>query len=235
LNKRFWILLGTATGIVVVVCGFAFVLDSETLGIGYVDPLAPEGPPGEPETAAIALDRTVPDCALHDLRGDEVSSASLRGPTPTVIEFGSFTCPYCTGQAAPMDRLAEKYKGRVRFVFVYTDEAHPGIAILPDGYRGSRDMLTDKPTPAHRLSAAYILRDTLAVQREILVEPTAGQGLREGCCLAAWKYHPGIVADRDGRVVYAAKWLKTDSLDEFLTQLLDHPSECRPVFDDTGP
>jgi thiol-disulfide isomerase/thioredoxin len=224
-----------AAGIVGVVCGFAFIVDCETLGIGYAEPLAPLGPPGEPDTAAIALDRTVPDFALRDLSGNEVESASLRGPTPTVIEFGSFTCKFCTAQAESMDRLADKYRGKVRFVFVYSDEAHPGIAFLPDGYRGSRDMLTDKPTPAQRLSAAYILRDTLAVQREILVEPTAGQGLREGCCLSAWKYHPGIVADRNGRVVYAAKWLKSKSLDEFLTQLLDHPDGCKPAFDDTGP
>jgi hypothetical protein len=235
LGTRFWIPFGVLSSCAVAACAIAIVIDPGSLAVADPQPWAPEPSPGPPETAAVALDRTVPGCPLYDLEGRALSSAALRGPTPVVFEFGSFTCKFATGQAEPMDRLADKYRGRVRFVFIYTDEAHPGIAQLPDGYSGPRDSFSAIPTPADRQTAARILRDALAVRRDILVEPVGGPGLREGCGLGTWRGHPGLVADPDGRVVYAANWLKADALDAFLTVLLDRPDECRPVADDSAP
>src|SRR3954468_4911791 len=108
--KRLWIALAALTACAAALWMTALVLDPEVLRIGYSEPLAPDGPPA---TSAFALDQVLPDCTLYDLDGNRVTSAALRGPTPTAVEFGSFTCKYCTGQAGAMDQLAEKYRGQV--------------------------------------------------------------------------------------------------------------------------
>ncbi len=238
MSKRIKILLAVLIGSVVTAWIVAFAVDSESLGIGVAEPLAPDGPPLPPdysESAGVALDKVVPDCTLHDLNGSAAPPNALRNPIPTVIEFGSFTCKYCTSQIGMMDGLAAKYRGKVKFLLVYGNEAHPGIAYLPGGYEGDRKSFTLTPTKADRLAAAKILRDTLAVQRDILIEDVESENMRERCYLRAWMYHPGLVVDPNGRVVYAAKWLKAESVDQFLAKYLASDGKCEPVCDDSPP
>ena len=213
-----------------------FVIEAVTLNTPQ--PLAVEpdsGGPRESESAETALGKTVPDCVLNDLDGHAVRPDILRGHAPTMIEFGSFTCPYCTGQANVMDDLSAKYRDHVRFIFVYGEEAHPGIAYLPGGYRGSREPFTYTPTNDDRLAAAKILRDTLGLKRDVLIEDVDSGNTREQCYLRSWMYHPGIVVAPDGKIVYAAKWLKADLLDKFLAKYLATGGQCDAEFDDSAP
>ena len=43
---------------------------------------------------------------------------------PTVLVFGSYTCPKLRGSAAALKQLSEQYRGRVDFRLVYIREAH---------------------------------------------------------------------------------------------------------------
>lgn len=213
----------------------ATVLDSETFGIIDPQPLAPEVPPDPNETARIALGKKLPPCALCDLDGNLVDPFPRPDQIPTVIEFGSFTCKYCTGEADNLDDLAEKYEGKIRFVLVYTEEAHPGRAFFPQGYNGRRDIFTAQPTKEQRLTAAIVLRDTMSIQREVLIDDVNDETLCDRVGLHIWQYHSGIVVNDERRIVYASKWLKAANLDEFLAQYIASDGKCEPMADDTGP
>jgi len=159
-----------------------------------------------------------------------VRLGEFRGHVPVVVEFGSFTCPYCTVQCGEMDALARRYDGKVAFLFVYGEEAHYGTAILPNEYAGDRSMFTDDPTDAQRRAAADTMRSELEVHRPMLLAPT-GNDLRAKF-LAGRLGNPGFVVDPAGRIVFAARWLKARQLDEYLQAYLDSGGATPPVADE---
>lgn len=65
----------------------------------------------------------------------------------TVIETGSTTCPLYCAQIEPMREVAGRHPD-VRFVMLYTREAHPG------GRRGAHVDLDDKLAEARRVDAS---------------------------------------------------------------------------------
>jgi len=121
-----------------------------------------------------------------------------------------------------MDALAARYAGRVKFLFAYTDEAHPSREFLPEGYTGDHAPFTEAPTPARRLAAARAFRAALKVRREVLVEPVVGPGVPRPF-LHAPAYHPVFVVGLDGRLLYSAYWLDAAELDTFLRAYLARP------------
>ena len=65
----------------------------------------------------------------------------------TVIETGSTTCPLYASNVSPMRAVSEGHPG-VRFLMLYTREAHPG------GSRSAHTSLQDKVEAASGLPSA---------------------------------------------------------------------------------
>jgi hypothetical protein len=72
-----------------------------------------------------------PDFALTDIDGKIVKLADLVGDKPLVIQLGSYSCPVFRYRRFDVQELQRDYAGRVDFVVVYTQEAHPADAINP--------------------------------------------------------------------------------------------------------
>ncbi len=72
-----------------------------------------------------------PDFTLTDIDGNEVHLADLVGDKPLVIQLGSYSCPVFRYRRFDVQELQRDYAGRVDFVVVYTQEAHPFDANNP--------------------------------------------------------------------------------------------------------
>jgi len=121
---------------------------------------------------------------------------------PTVVETGSVTCPAYRANVEPMRRVRDRYSG-VRFVVLYTREAHPGKHLGPHA------SLEDK------LRRARQLRDGLGEDRELVVDDPSGSLHR-----AIGGFPNSVhVLDAEGRVVYRAEWASAGAVDEVLGRL----------------
>lgn len=67
---------------------------------------------------------SLPDLAFESLDGAPAALSSLRG-RPTVLVFGSCTCEPFVRSMAAISELEREFRGRVAFLLVYIDEAHP--------------------------------------------------------------------------------------------------------------
>lgn len=72
-----------------------------------------------------------PDFELLDLDGNTVALHDLVGERPVVVQLGSYSCPVFRYRRFDVQELQRDFTGRVDFVIVYTQEAHPVDAISP--------------------------------------------------------------------------------------------------------
>ena len=66
----------------------------------------------------IKVGAKAPAAKLTDVSGKTVDLASYYGKTPVLLEFWATWCPNCKELEPRMHALAEKYKGRAKFVGV---------------------------------------------------------------------------------------------------------------------
>ena len=66
-----------------------------------------------------------PEFTLTDLDGNNVSLRDLVGKKPVVLQLGSYSCPVFRYRRFDVQKLQREFAGRVDFVVVYTQEAHP--------------------------------------------------------------------------------------------------------------
>jgi len=71
-------------------------------------PPPPEAPPTEDEHAVVALDLPA-----------DAPSRGPRGAPVTLVEFSDFQCPYCARAQKAVAAVEEKYRGRLRRVFMH--------------------------------------------------------------------------------------------------------------------
>ena len=83
------------------------------------------------DATAPAEGTPAPDFRLSDIDGNEVTLADLVGEKPVVVQLGSYSCPVFRYRRFDMQKLQREFAGRVDFVVVYTQEAHPYDAINP--------------------------------------------------------------------------------------------------------
>src|SRR5262245_18083161 len=57
-----------------------------------------------------------------------ISLAELHAKKPTVLVFGSMTCPPFKGQLEAVDTVYADFSDRAEFLFIYIREAHPDSA-----------------------------------------------------------------------------------------------------------
>jgi hypothetical protein len=88
----------------------------------------------------LAVGQPAPDFVLKSYPGgEEVRLSSLRGQTPVVLVFGSFTCDLFCKHMGRLVELYQAYNDRARFYVVYIAEAGHGLPFpSPEGGRLGR-------------------------------------------------------------------------------------------------
>jgi hypothetical protein len=136
---------------------------------------AAAGPEQEPEEAAppvppLRVGEMAPDFTLRDLEGRAVRLSDYRGRMPVVIEFGSLSCPIATSRADSLEALAQQYRGKAEFWFVYGNEAHPGHGETWTCAYGTCRALPQVRDYDDRYEHARLFRSTVKTSRRILVD-----------------------------------------------------------------
>lgn len=198
-----------------------------------------------PEIAP-AAGEPAPDVELRDLAGNRVALAELLGERPVVIQLGSYTCPVFRYRRFGMAKLHRDYGDRVRFVVVYTREAHP-VGTKSPYSEGEWDTWVNRVTgvrlgePADRAER----RERAAEAHRELELP--GEILVDGMDDRAWELYgrapsPAFVVDREGKVALAQRWVRPKAIRRVLDRLLDEraprspaPGIRSPIRDKTRP
>lgn len=162
----------------------------------------------------VQVGEPAPDLDAIALDGTPVKLSGYRGQ-PVVLETGSMTCPMYAGRVEPMNQLAARYPD-VRFLVLYTREAHPGERI------GPHHSMEQKLANAHRLT------ETDGERRTVLVDDLNGTGHQR------YGFMPNSVhvITADGTVAYRAVWNEPDAVEEVLRRLRagDDPSTVPAPF-----
>jgi len=114
-----------------------------------------------------------------------------------------------------MDRLTALYKGKVKFVFIYGSEGHPGSYDQPDDPRAPR---YGTKTYADRVGAAHLFQEVHDVHRQILVDAFDRESVR-------YRYgiqdgNPLVVIGADERISHHEKYANASALGCFLNKYL---------------
>ena len=147
------------------------------------------------------LGELAPNFELPDLEGRHHRLADWRGQ-PTVIEFGSYTCPMFRARIPAMAQVCAAHP-EAAFVVIYTREAHPGERVP------AHATVADKNRCAHRL-----VEDT-KIGRPVLVDDLDGTVHRG--------YGTGLdavfVLDAGGTVVLRRAWNDPAHVEDVLARL----------------
>ena len=85
------------------------------------------------DTLLLFLDKKLPEFKLKDLNGKTFNPSQLIGK-PTLINFWGISCRGCIEEISQLDKLKEKYKGKVNFIAICSD-AYPSDSIKAFLYR----------------------------------------------------------------------------------------------------
>jgi thiol-disulfide isomerase/thioredoxin len=118
-----------------------------------------------------------PDFALKDVDGLEFRLSERAGQTPVVLEFGSYTCPYCMATLEPMKTLARKYEGKIEFVIIYCREAHPEMRSMEA--TGDLPVLDQTNNREERADRATRFGREMKVPQRILVDEDGEDSIQQ--------------------------------------------------------
>src|SRR5262249_17127425 len=122
-----------------------------------------------------------------------------------------------------MAAVAQKYKGRAQFLFVYCRESHPeGAAFRPGSVPIRRaETLREQTETARRFASSAKPR------RRVLVDEFGEQSLLQRFGNAE---NPVIVLDGQGRIALKLLWSDASLVDAFLSELLDRDGRADPAL-----
>jgi thiol-disulfide isomerase/thioredoxin len=132
----------------------------------------------------------VPEFDLPLVEGGRFRSADLASTGPTLLIFGSSTCPVTDDAAPGLKQLHRRFGDRVRFVMVNVREAHPGAAFRQPA------NLEEKTAHARRLRALH------GFDFEVAVDDADGTLHRA----LGPKPNSAYVVGGDGRILFRAHW-----------------------------
>jgi cytochrome oxidase Cu insertion factor (SCO1/SenC/PrrC family) len=187
------------------------------------------GPPADVPAAQAPGPRVgeeAPDFALRDVDGRPARLSDWRGRMPVVIEFGSYSCPICTGQVSAMDALARQFEGRAQFLLIYTDEAHPGAGGLRSMSYGTFRALPQAQGRGERLDHARLFLRELSEGHRILVDedgPSSADARYGG------RHHGVFVVDARGRVCWKSDNVDPARLAAVLRRQVGGPTKPKPA------
>ncbi len=166
-----------------------------------------------------------PEFELRNLEGESVSLASLRGK-PTVVEFGSYTCPRFREKVADFAKIREQFGDRVNWVIIYTREAHPSDAKPLAANTRAGVSLAQHATAEDRAKAAALAKDKLSLGSVVLLDDL------ENKAAAAWSGFPNraFVLDSQGIVASRQIWSDAKETEQALKVLLGlAPPDAQPA------
>lgn len=163
-----------------------------------------------------------PEFRLTGLDGKVFELSSLK-ETPIVLEFGSYTCPVFRSRAAAMEKLRSQYSGRVRFLIVYTKEAHPvgGWEVERNKQEGIRVQQPMDLTGRKALAEE-------AKQKLKLTTPILLDDMNDSTTTAYGGFPNGAVVIKDGQVIASEKWVDPPALKAALDNALAGRPTTRP-------
>jgi hypothetical protein len=138
-----------------------------------------------------------PDFTLRDLEHCQVRLSDYRGRMPVIIEFGSMSCPIVTGRVAQIDALAQNYRGKIEFLFVYGSEAHPGHGETISSSYGTFQALPEVRDYGERCERAQQFRGAVHTSRRILVDEDGADSVTARYGIAGFGF---VVVDMQGRI-----------------------------------
>lgn len=157
---------------------------------------------------------TAPDFTLSTLEGSTVTLSSLRGK-PTIVEFGSYTCPIFRNNSDEVQPLVDKYAGKANFVLVYGREAH-----TTDGKQVNQNIrdgiVYNQPTTtSERESIARTAISALDIESTVVID-----GM-DDAVTDGWDGHPnmGFILDANGKVVSTMGYIDATEIDQYLSGL----------------
>lgn len=147
----------------------------------------------------------VPSFDLPTLGGGRFRSDDLAERGPTLLIFGSSTCPMTDHAAPGLNEMYRRFGKQARFVIVNVREAHPGSAFPQPA------TLADKTKHAERL------RDLYGFEFEVAVDDVDGTLHRA----LSPKPNSAYVLGTDGRILFRAHWANdTDALSAALNAVV---------------
>ncbi len=150
------------------------------------------------------------DFDLPTLDGGRFRSRDLPETAPTLLVFGSYTCPVTESSAPGLRDLHERFGDRVRIVMVNVREAHPGANVpQPRSLEEKR---------AH----AALLRDVHDFPFEVAVDDIAGSLHRA----MSPKPNSAYLLGGDGSILFRAHWANATRA---LAAALEDVSAGRPL------
>jgi tetratricopeptide (TPR) repeat protein len=134
-----------------------------------------------------------------------ITGLSLGGEHPTILVFGSYTCPKLRSSAADLKRISAAFRGKADFHLIYIREAH-----APDqGQTQWQSTINDRDGialgPARNLTEKREHAD-LCLRKLDLPWPAVVDGM-EGAAESAYQAWPSrvYIVDREGRVAYSSR------------------------------
>ncbi len=150
------------------------------------------------------------DFDLPTLDGGRFRSRDLPETAPTLLVFGSYTCPVTESSAPGLRDLHARFGDRVRIVMVNVREAHPGANVpQPRSLEEKR---------AH----AALLRDVHDFRFEVAVDDIAGSLHRA----MSPKPNSAYLLGGDGSILFRAHWANATRA---LAAALEDVSAGRPL------
>ena len=157
---------------------------------------------GAPKTGEAAPEFSLPQLG----NGYELSLTQFRSGKPTVLLFGSYTCPNFRQQADALNTLAAKYHATAPFLLVYIREAHTGDTWQSTiNQRQGIDWQPAKTMAEMQSHASSCVRK-LKMSFPAVVDSVDGKVESK---YAAWPSRLYVVG-RDGRVLYNTRLSELD-------------------------
>ncbi len=176
------------------------------------------------DSAAPAASAAAPDFELTDLDGNPVALDDLVGDRPVVLQLGSLSCPVFRYRRFDMQKLQRDFAGRVDFVVVYTQEAHPADDDNPythEVWNPFINRVAGVNVPLHRSleerrARAIETRERVELDSLFLVDSMDN---------TVWQRYgaapsPAYVLDLDGRIVLRQPWVYPKEIRAALERLL---------------
>ena len=150
-----------------------------------------------PQLSAVA-----PDFDLAEVgTGHHVRLSDLRGTSPVVLVFGSYSCPNFRASAEALNALYQTYGRQARFFLVYIREAH--AATDWQSTRNTREGITVEParSMADKEDHAQMCERELHLKFPALVDEVGGS---VEAAYAAWPSRAYVIGV-DGRIRYSTR------------------------------
>ena len=176
------------------------------------------------ETAPAEAD-LAPDFTLAGLDGEEVSLGDLVGDKPVVLQLGSYSCPVFRYRRYDMQELQQEFAGRVEFVVVYTQEAHPYDANNPYTDKVWNPLINKVVginvakhlSLEQRRNQAVVAYDLVNLESLFVVDDMDNSVWQQYGAAPSAAY----VIDLDGRVYLRQPWVNPSEIRDKVIELLD--------------